>query len=275
MRFRVLGSGSTGNATLVEGSGTRILIDAGLGPKILADKLVALEIEPASIETILVSHEHEDHARGAAPFSTKWGVRVAATRGTYAAAGFGGGEVAGFEVLTPGRHHSFGALDVEPVMVPHDAAEPVAFIVSCGDATFGHGTDFGHISARLASAFADCTSILLESNYDETLLDVGDYPWSLKERIRGPYGHLSNAMVSSYLGRKLGRHCRRVALAHLSQSNNTPTLALEAALRALVRGAREDVVVDVCAADGDGAGWVEVGPTPGPARSDVSQLRLF
>ena len=114
MRVRVLGSGSTGNATLVEGAGTRVLIDAGLGPRTLAERLNARGIDPASIEVILVSHEHEDHVRGAASFSAKWGSRLAGTRGTYAAAGFGAEDVEGYDVLVAGKPRYFGNLRWRP-----------------------------------------------------------------------------------------------------------------------------------------------------------------
>ena len=103
MRFRVLGSGSSGNTTLVEAGGTFLLIDAGLGPREMAERLQSLGIDPASIAAILLTHEHSDHSRGAASFSNKWGVRVLGSRGTYAAGGFGAVDIAGWDVLEPGR----------------------------------------------------------------------------------------------------------------------------------------------------------------------------
>ena len=103
LRFRVLGSGSTGNATLVEAGATRILLDAGLGPRELAERVQSAGVDPGSLSAIFLSHEHSDHARGAASFSRKHGVRLNGTRGTYAAAGFGAVEIAGYDVLEPGR----------------------------------------------------------------------------------------------------------------------------------------------------------------------------
>ncbi len=273
MRFRVLGSGSTGNATLVEGAGTRLLIDAGLGSRTLAERLQAAGVDPASIEAVLVSHEHEDHARGAAGFCAKWGVRLAATRGTRRAAGFAAGLREGCDVFKPGRSRVFGGLVVEAVSVPHDAVEPAAFLVWCGAESLGHATDLGHVNGRLVAAFAECTALLLESNYDDTMLEVGSYPWSLKRRIGGPLGHLSNAMASRYLGRHLGSPCRRVLLAHLSQHNNTPSLALSSAVAALVRAGRDDVAVEVC--DPGGSGWIELNSLALGGRSKPAQLSLF
>ena len=273
MRFRVLGSGSTGNATLVEAGGTRLLIDAGLGPRTLALRLLAVGIDPASIEAILVSHEHGDHVRGAASFSAKWGARIAGTRGTYAAAGLGAATIAGYDVLAAGKPRYFGNLEVEAVAVPHDAAEPVAFVVSCGGHSLGHATDFGHVTPRLAAAFADCTAVLMESNYDAGMLDGGSYPWALKERIRGPVGHVSNAAVARYLTASLGRHAQHLVLAHLSQHNNLPTLALRSAVSALVRAGRGAVAVETCAPEG--TGWIELAVARSAPPPRHAQLRLF
>lgn len=273
LRFRVLGSGSTGNATLVEGAGTRILIDAGLGPRTLAERLVAEGIEPESIEAILLSHEHSDHARGAAAFSAKWGVRIIGTRGTYAAAGFGAEDVVGYEAMDADRARFVGNLHVEAIPLPHDAAEPIGFVVSCGSESLGHATDFGHVSRRLADAFRQCTALLLESNYDDGLLRNGPYPWALKDRILSPVGHLSNAEAAFYLERDLSTTCRRVVLAHLSQHNNDAKRAASSARAALERGGRGGVEV-LCAAS-EGTAWIETsGPRPIGAAA-AAQMRLF
>jgi len=149
VRFRVLGSGSSGNTTLVEGDGTRILIDAGLGPRELAERLSATGVDADSISAIFVSHEHTDHSRGAAGFSRKWGVRICGTSGTYAAAGLGAAEIEGYDVLEPGVPRQVGSLTVLGVPVPHDAAAPLAFVVTCHGRSLGHATDFGHIGRGL------------------------------------------------------------------------------------------------------------------------------
>ncbi|HET7294850.1 MAG TPA: MBL fold metallo-hydrolase, partial [Vicinamibacteria bacterium] len=120
IRFRVLGSGSTGNATLVEGGGTRILLDAGLGPRELAERLAEADVDPCSVEAVFLSHEHGDHARGAAGFARKWGVRLKGTHGTWAAAGLGGDDIPGYDVVVPGVAVQVGALRVTAVRVPHD-----------------------------------------------------------------------------------------------------------------------------------------------------------
>lgn len=273
LRFRVLGSGSTGNATLVEGGGTRLLIDAGLGPRQLAERLQSAGVDPASLDVILISHEHHDHARGAASFSARFGVKLAGSRGTYAAAGFGAAEIAGYDMLEPGQPSAFGALAVRPLRVSHDAAGPLAFVVSLGERSLGHATDLGRIDAALGAALGGCDALLIESNYDPGLLRDGPYPWSLKERILGPLGHLANADVARFLERGLTARCRRLVLAHLSQKNNHPELALMAAEPALARAGRGDVRLALTGASG--CDWVEAGPNAAEARAGREQLTLF
>jgi len=269
IRFRLLGSGSTGNATLVEAGGTRILLDAGLGPRELALRLQDAGVDPASLDAVFLSHEHGDHARGAAGFARKWGPRIKGTRGTYAASGLGAEEIPGYDVVVPGVPVRVGALTVTALRVPHDAAEPVAFLVEKGGVAFGHATDLGHIDHVVAGAFRRCQAVLLESNYDPALLRDGPYPWSLKERILSPYGHLANGDVARFLASGLGTECSCVVLAHLSQKNNHPELVEMSVEAALKRAARRDVRVTVSGREG--TGWVEVAGAPAPS----PQLRLF
>ena len=271
--MRVLGSGSTGNATLVEGGGVRILVDAGLGPRQLQDRLESAGVDPASIDLVVLSHEHGDHARGAAAFVSKWGMPLAGTRGTWQAAGFGAQDLPGYERLEPGETLRLGGLAIRAVAVPHDAAGPVGFVVSAGGCSFGHATDLGHLGPELVRAFRGCHAVLLESNFDPAMLRDGPYPWSLKERILGPLGHLSNGDVGRYLERGLGEECRQVILAHLSQKNNHPELALLTAEEALQRGGRGET--DVTVATAAGTGWIQVHPGTEALDSEAGQLRLF
>ena len=267
-RFRVLGSGSSGNATLVEAAGTRVLIDAGLGPRELAERLQSAGVDPGSVQAVFLTHEHSDHARGAASFSRKWGVRLAGTRGTYAAAGFGACEIAGYDVISAGEHATVGALRVTAVRVPHDAAEPVAFVVGYGDDCLGHATDLGHLSREVVEAFRDCRALLVESNYDPGLLRDGPYPWSLKERILGAAGTSLERRRRPLPGGRSGFGCEQLVLAHLSQKNNHPELVRMSAEQALDRAGRADVALTITNADG--TGWVDVAPARAP-----EQLRLI
>jgi phosphoribosyl 1,2-cyclic phosphodiesterase len=272
VRFRVLGSGSSGNTTLVECGGTSILIDAGLGPREMAERLQSEGVDPASLAAIVLSHEHGDHCRGAASFSNKWGVRLLGTRGTYAAGGFGAEDIAGWDVLEPGRPWVCGAISITGVAVPHDAAGPVAFVLAGEGVTMGHATDFGHVNRALVDAFRPCDTVVMESNYDPGLLRDGPYPWSLKERILSRVGHLSNGDVADYIARGLGETCRTLVLAHLSRRNNHPDLARMTALAALRRRGRTEVRLEI--ADPEGMDWITVAAAPRPPRGP-EQLRLF
>ncbi len=272
MRFRVLGSGSSGNTTLVEGGGTCLLIDAGLGPREMAERLQSLGIDPASIAAVVLTHEHSDHARGAAAFSNKWGVRLLGSRGTYAAGGFAAVDIAAWDVLEPGQPRAYGGITVTGVAIPHDAAGPVAFVLSADGVSMGHATDFGHVNRALVDAFRPCDTVVIESNYDPAMLRDGPYPWSLKERILGRYGHLSNGDVADFISRGLGEACRALVLAHLSRTNNHPELARMSAESALRRRGRTEVRLEI--AEPDGMDWMAVAAAPRPARGP-EQLRLF
>lgn len=272
MRFRVLGSGSSGNTTLVEAGGTSLLIDAGLGARELAERLLSLGIDPASIAAVLLSHEHGDHARGAAAFSARWGVPLLGSRGTYAAGGFGAAEIARWETLEPGRPRSCGAVTVTAVPIPHDAAGPLAFVLAEGGVALGHATDVGHVGRALVEAFRPCDTVVVESNYDPDLLAESPYPWSVKERILGRWGHLSNGDVADYVSRGLGEACRTLVLAHLSRTNNHPDLARRSAEGALRRRRRTEVRLEI--AEPDGMDWIPVTPAPRSVKGP-EQLRLF
>jgi phosphoribosyl 1,2-cyclic phosphodiesterase len=250
-----------------------VLVDAGLGPRQLGERLASASVDPASIDAVLVSHEHTDHARGAAAFAVRWGVPLAGTRGTYRAAGFAAVRLPGYERIESGEARTFARLEVRAIRIPHDAAEPVAFVLSAGGVSFGHATDLGHLGRGFVGTFGACDAVLLESNYDPAMLRDGPYPWSLKERILGPLGHLSNGDVARFLESGLGRACRRVVLAHLSQKNNHPDLALLAAEEALRRGGRSDTALTL--AGSEGTGWITVGSPHGPARRRGGQMRLF
>jgi len=272
LRLRVLGSGSSGNTTLVECKGTYVLVDAGLVPRETAERLQSLGIDPASIAAILLSHEHTDHARGAASFSDKWGVRLAGSRGTYAADGFGAADIAGWDALEPGQPRVYGDVTVTGVPIPHDAAGPLAFVLDGDGVTMGHATDFGHVRTPLVEAFRRCDTVVMESNYDGAMLRDGPYPWSLKERILGRLGHLSNDDVGDFIRRGLGEACRTLVLAHLSRTNNDPELARMTAEHALRRRGRTEVRLEV--AEPDGMDWIPVTPAPRSAKGP-EQLRLF
>jgi phosphoribosyl 1,2-cyclic phosphodiesterase len=275
-RFRLLASGSSGNATLIEAGETRLLIDGGLGPRILAGRLRALDVEPDSLSAILLTHEHVDHIKGVAAFARRWGVLVAGSRGTRRAGGFAelALELPGFDLVRPAEARDFGAVSVTPVAIPHDAAGPLAFVLRVGEATLGHATDVGHLTDDLALALEDCDALAIESNHDFGMLRTGPYPWALKERIAGPHGHLSNTETARFLAARLGSRCRTVVLAHLSRTNNHPEVARATVEPALARAGRGDVAVEVADPDGTPC-WIEVHGADTDPEGPALQGRLW
>lgn len=230
-RFASLGSGSRGNATLVEAGETRVLVDCGFAAREFAARCERLDFDPASLSAILVTHEHGDHARGVGAVARRFGVPVWMSHGTWRAADYGriddlnlfAGHAGGFRI---------GGVDVTPVPVPHDAREPTQFIFSCGDLSLGLLTDLGSITPRVIESFDGVDALLLECNHDPGMLANGPYPPSLQARVGGSYGHLANAQAADFLRRIDHERLRFVVAAHLSEKNNCPEMA-RAALSAV------------------------------------------
>ena len=233
MRISVLASGSGGNCVIVDSGhpeGGALLIDAGISPREVGRRLDRLPSPPAvdRIGALFLTHEHGDHARATGAFIDA-GVRVHATDGTRSALGLPNHR---FSTVRDGEPVRVGELVIEPVAVPHDAAEPVGYLVSDGITRAGVIVDCGRDDAEVARRFANVNLLVIEFNYDEMLLDAGPYPPWLKRRIAGPRGHLSNVQAASLLRQILdaGAPPRLVVLAHLSEANNRPRIARQAAL---------------------------------------------
>jgi phosphoribosyl 1,2-cyclic phosphodiesterase len=226
IRFASLGSGSKGNALLVECGRTRVLVDCGFGPREMALRLARAGIEPESVKAVLVTHEHADHVGGAASCAARFGWTVHASHGTVAAAG----QLAEMTVRRFDSHSAFAIDDLEvlPYPVPHDAREPTQFVFSDGATRLGVLTDAGTITPHIEAMLADCAALVLECNHDADLLATGRYPPSLKQRIAGQFGHLENGMAARLLRKLAGGHLQHVVAAHLSEENNTPALARDA-----------------------------------------------
>jgi phosphoribosyl 1,2-cyclic phosphodiesterase len=233
VRFVPLASGSQGNATLVEFGGTRLLIDAGLTLKELVVRLTACGIEPESIAAILLSHEHQDHVRGAQQFSKRFQVPVAASWATLEGMDRSPQAFAAWIDLPVGRAVPIGEASVSSFPVPHDAAAPVGFVLEGGGVRVGVATDLGHATPQIADRLGGCDLLMIESNHDPLLLRDGPYPWRLKDRVAGKLGHLSNSEAAALIKHTVDERCRCIVLAHLSEKNNTPELARTSALRAL------------------------------------------
>jgi phosphoribosyl 1,2-cyclic phosphodiesterase len=233
MRLIPLASGSRGNATLVELGETRLLLDAGVSARQLTNRLQAVDVDPRSVRCMLVSHEHQDHARGAERFSKLHGVPLACTARTLDALDVSPVHVAEWWALPEDGCVEIGSIRVESFPVPHDAAQPVGFVLHGEGLRVGYALDLGHTTTLVRERLRGCEVLMVESNHDEALLRDGPYPWHLKQRVGGRMGHLSNDETAELLGQIVGPDCRAVVLAHLSEKNNTHALARRSAGRAL------------------------------------------
>lgn len=233
MRFASLGSGSEGNGLIVEADGTAVLIDCGFGVRDTTARLARLGLVPAALAAILVTHEHSDHVGGVPAFAARNGIPVWATFGTLAVVSErfeGMPRVYGFD-----SHDAFaiGALEISPIPVPHDAREPVQYVIGDGAHRIGVLTDLGVSTPHVEASLSGCDALVLECNHDAAMLANGDYPYPLKRRIAGRFGHLDNDAAGQLLGRLDTSRLVHLIAAHLSRQNNTPELARAALATAL------------------------------------------
>jgi len=233
MRLVPLGSGSSGNATLIELEGLRLLVDAGLSARQLDLRLRQLGVEPQRVDCILLSHEHHDHAHGVERFSSRHRIPVACSGQTLAALNLSRVHLGGWESFPSGGRLDLGRVQVESFAVPHDAADPVGFVLHGEGLRIGIVTDLGHATALVRERLRGCEVLMVEANHDDAMLRDGPYPWHLKQRVGGRMGHLSNDEAATLLRATVASSCRAVVLAHLSEKNNTRTLASRAASAAL------------------------------------------
>jgi phosphoribosyl 1,2-cyclic phosphodiesterase len=249
MRTWVLGSGSRGNAVLLEADGVRVLIDAGFAPRELARRLAAIDVDPASIEAVLLTHEHTDHARAAAAGRLAFGWCVYASPRTVAADA--GLQEAGAVAVVVGATVSLSTMDLVTVPVPHDAAEPIAVVATAQrtGARTGVAYDLGHATPGVRQALAGLDLLVLEANHDLTMLREGPYPPTVAKRIAGRHGHLDNGAAAALARAVAHRALGGVVLAHLSARCNEPRLAMRAVTDALAGVRRGDVPVSVASQD--------------------------
>jgi len=257
LRWRCLGSGSEGNALVIEGRtrlfATRVLVDNGFGPRALQRRLAAAGLSVDDLDAVFVTHEHSDHASGVAALLRQRRVPLLCSPGTRRAAGLDHPEI-DWRPLRAGTLFDLGELQLLPYAVPHDAAEPLQLVVTDGDRHFGLLTDIGAPTAEVARALDGLHALQLECNHDAQMLMGGSYPYFLKQRIAGDAGHLSNAQAAALLGMIDRSRLHTVAAAHLSRSNNRPDLA-HAALAGWCGDVLERVLV---ATQDDGLDWTVV-----------------
>lgn len=257
MRFAALGSGSRGNATLIECRGTRILLDCGFAVRETERRLQQIDVAANTISAIVVTHEHGDHVAGVTRLAIKYGLEVWCSPGTWKGIG---GNAGVSQIPRPrlfsghGRGFRIGELLLRPIPVPHDAREPCQFVIEGAGRRLGVLTDAGTVTARMCDALKECDSLMLEANHDPQMLREGPYPPSLRQRVGGPFGHLSNRQSAELLDAVHHRHLKRVLLSHISAQNNHPSLALAA-----VRSVDADLRASLLVAEQDQcSGWFGV-----------------
>ncbi len=249
MRFASLGSGSKGNGTVVEWRTTRVLVDCGFSVRETTRRLVGLGWRPEQLTAILVTHEHSDHLGGAVPLARRYGIPLLMTAGTAHAAGIE--RQVGATLIDAGREFNLGDLGVTAVAVPHDAREPVQFVLRSDRHRLGLLTDLGAITPHVIASYRRCDALVLEANHDAAMLAAGPYPAALKQRVAGPWGHLNNGQAGELLA-NIDRRClHTLVIGHMSQHNNRQTL-VEAELKPLTTA----IPRVVYATQNDGFSWL-------------------
>ncbi len=257
MRFASLGSGSEGNALVVEAhSGTtttRVLLDCGFSAKEVERRLMRLGAGVEQFDAIVITHEHSDHIGSALTLARKWSIPLYMSWGTARAVGADDADV-DLRVLWGDEAVAIGDLSILPYTVPHDAREPLQFVFSDGAGRLGVLTDVGTSTPHISAVLSGCDALVLECNHDVRMLAASRYPQSLKARIGGNHGHLNNDAAAEILASLDRSRLRHLVAAHLSQQNNLPELA-QAAMAAVLGAAATEVLV---ASQDEGFGWLTV-----------------
>lgn len=223
MRFCSLGSGSKGNALLVHSNNTCIMIDNGFSVRETERRLAICGMNAENISALLVTHEHSDHINGVGAFARKHNIKVYATRGTLGSGRLG--ELPSKKVINSHTSFAIDDLEVHPFPVPHDAAEPCQFVVSNGERRLGILTDTGTSTPHIEEKLSGVDALMLECNHDLDMLENGDYPYQVKVRVAGDFGHLNNQQAASLLTSIDTSGMQHIVAAHISEKHNTPQLA--------------------------------------------------
>lgn len=254
MRFASLGSGSEGNALLVSAGATHLLMDCGFGLRETERRLARLGLAAEQLCGVVVTHEHGDHIAGVAKLAKRYSLPVWMTHGTLRAQRRQFHGVGAITEIPPDQPFSIDDIELYPYAVPHDAAEPVQYVFSDGVRRLGVLTDVGHITPHIETTLGGCDALVLECNHDSGMLANGSYPYSLKQRVGGRYGHLSNQQAAALLSKLECGRLQHLVVAHLSQQNNRHELAVQALCQIL--GAAEEWVA--VATQQDGLDWRQI-----------------
>ncbi|MDP1766941.1 MAG: MBL fold metallo-hydrolase [Methylotenera sp.] len=235
MRFASLGSGSAGNALVVEVNNTRLMLDCGFSVKETQARLARLRLNPSDLTGIVITHEHDDHAGGAFKFAAKYKIPVWLSYGTLkmSARYIPSQHNLQLNVIDSHRDFSVDDIQVQPYPVPHDAREPIQCIFSDGNHKLGVLTDVGRSTPHIEGQLSGCRAIILECNHDASMLQTGPYRWTLKKRVGGDLGHLENLDSAKLLAKLDNSQLQHIIAAHLSAKNNTPKLAKSALAKVL------------------------------------------
>ncbi len=236
MRICILGSGSSGNATLIVAGETRVLIDCGLSGKETMRRLQEIGEDPHKINAIVITHEHGDHASGLHVVAKTIGAPVFISSATLTACKLGDKvkNIKRGEEISSSQDFAVGEIKFHPFSIPHDAADPFAYTLEYRGIKAGIAVDLGYYHGLAAERFRDCDALVLESNYETDMLRACTYyPWSLKQRIMSRHGHTSNDELARFLRDDFDGKAQHIVLAHLSQNSNHPELARLAAIQAL------------------------------------------
>lgn len=256
IRLSVLGSGSSGNATVVWSDSTALLIDAGLSAREIGRRLEQVGLPLSALRAVCVTHEHSDHTAGLRVLNQRHGVALYGNAGTVDALREDEElRALPWKIFCTGQPFPVGDLTVHPFSVPHDAYEPVGFTISCGAVRAAVVTDIGLPTTLVRQRLRDCHVVVLESNHDERLLQESSRPWSLKQRIMGRQGHLSNRRAAELLAEVATPALQQVYLAHLSEECNRADLAVAEARRQLERVGCGHVRVEVGRPDAVAGPW--------------------
>ena len=252
MRFASLGSGSKGNSTIVESDTACVMVDCGFGLRNACTRLERIGKSPADLTAIIVTHEHSDHWKGIGALSAKYNIPVYLSAGSLKAKEIRSGEAL-FNCIDSHRDFYVGDICIKPVPVPHDAREPIQYILSNGKVQLGILTDLGHFTPHVVSSYSKCDALLLECNYDDDMLLDGPYPRFLKERVSGMFGHLSNRQAADLLLALDLSRLKTLVIGHISAKNNDVSL-IKAAIEPLCG---EDIVLSFADQE-SGSPWMEI-----------------